>query len=103
MAEGSAGSDGEDRGHPATFPREHPVTDGEHAAMQHVQPPALQAMADRAAADSQAQDLVAGYDAVLALGEPRDRGVDRRAPTFGPHDGLNEGLDAHRSMLTASV
>jgi hypothetical protein len=59
-------------------------------------------MADRATAKAQVAELHERDDAVLALGEPREREVDRRHATFGPHDGLNAGLDAHRPMVTGT-
>jgi hypothetical protein len=51
------------------------VTDGVHAAMQGVEAAAGQPMADRAPAEPQVEELTMGDDAVLALGERRDRCV----------------------------
>jgi hypothetical protein len=51
------------------------VTDGVHTAMQGVEAAAGQPMADRAPAEPQVEELTMGDDAVLALGERRDRCV----------------------------
>jgi hypothetical protein len=75
MAEDGARSRGEDRRHPAPLSRDGAVTDGVHAAMQGVEAAAGQPMADRAPAEPQVEELTMGDDAVLALGERRDRCV----------------------------
>jgi hypothetical protein len=51
---------------------------GVHARVHDVQPPTLHASIDRAPAESQLGQLGTRNDAVLALGQPRDRLVGTR-------------------------
>ena len=86
MAEDGGGPADQDRRDPARLSGERPVADGVHSAMQGMQPSAIQAMADRVAAEAQLEQLRAGDDAVLALGErPRASiDVDRRDARSAP-------------------
>jgi hypothetical protein len=66
---------GEHRGHPAPGAREDGVADRVHPVMQSMQPAGADAVRDRVVVEPKAVELPAGDDAVLAVGERRDRAI----------------------------
>ena len=77
------------------------MTHGIDAAMQRMQTPALQPMADGATTEPQSGKLRAGDHPVLAHRERRDPSIDARPPQFGPMTGLSAPSPLIRPILAA--
>ena len=75
------------------------MTHGIDAAMQRMQTPALQPMADGATTEPQSGKLRAGDHPMLAHRERRDPPIDARPPQFGPYDGLKCTFASHPADL----
>jgi hypothetical protein len=96
MAQHGARPGGEHGRHPAPVSAHEPVADGIDATVDAVKRPAREAMLDRSAAESEARELSARHDAVLALGELRDQRVGSRVrfPMYFMVDCTLEGRGA---------
>jgi hypothetical protein len=71
--------------------------------MHAMQPAAFDPVPDRPRPETERQELAPRDNALLHLGESRDRGVPRVSPGFWPYDGLNDGLTGHRAIVAPGV
>ena len=70
--------------HELALPREHPMADRVHPAVNAVQPPSGDTVSDRAAAPPQLIELTQGHEPVLAPCECRQRGIPTGFRRFRP-------------------
>jgi hypothetical protein len=84
---------------PASAARQHGMAYREHAAMDAMQPPAPEAMRDRAALEPQLGQLGTRHDAVLTRRQLSDQPVHRTSRTFCTHVMHNVRLDLHPQIV----
>jgi len=101
MAQDGSIATGEDGGHPRGLAREHAMTHGEDAAVEHMQSPSRDAMVDRPVADPELDELAPSDDAVLARRVACDLRVRRSRFTFTPNDGAKVRLEVHAAIVAA--
>ena len=74
-----------------------------HAAVDHVQSAALDAVVDSSRADPLLHQLPPRDHAMLSVGERRDRPVNSTNPILTPYDGVNVGFVRHAPSVTAAL
>jgi hypothetical protein len=85
VAERGARATGEDGRHPAPVHAEHRVPDGVHADVDRVQPPRLDAAADRRGGEPEREQLAPGDHAVLARREHSEVALDESFSDIEKH------------------
>ena len=103
VAEDGARARGEHGRGPPAFAGQHTVADRVDPAVHGVEPAALQPVTDRPATEPEVDELSAGDDAVLGLGERGDRAVHAANATFGPFKGPKCSLAGHGPMVAPAA